>query len=201
MIECFMFDIGNVLLWFDVERSIRQMAEVCGCTPADIRLNFFDNGLMEDYERGRTDTPTLHEHFRELCRDRPFDGDALNHAASDIFTENKPMSAFMDEMRQSGRRILLLSNTNPVHFDHIRNHYSFPGLAHDAVLSYETGAMKPDTRIYEAALERAGCPPENCVYIDDIAAYAAKGRAMGLQAHHYQHHDDFLRFIRPLMAV
>jgi HAD superfamily hydrolase (TIGR01509 family) len=42
--------------------------------------------------------------------------------------------------------------------------------------------MKPDPKIYRAAIERAGCLPGECFYADDIAAYVEAARAVGLDA-------------------
>ena len=50
---------------------------------------------------------------------------------------------------------------------------------HDLVLSYEVKAMKPQPEIYQAALDMAGCRPEECFYTDDIAAYVEGAQADG----------------------
>src|SRR6266566_2315400 len=56
-------------------------------------------------------------------------------------------------------RLLLLSNTNAIHFGMIRDTY--PLLRHfdEYVLSYEIGVLKPSPLIYEEALARARCEP------------------------------------------
>ena len=73
-------------------------------------------------------------------------------------------------------RMLVLSNTNAIHFDMVRQNY--PWLRHfdHLVLSYEVKAMKPAPAIYHAAIERSGCPPEECFFTDDIAGVCG-GRA------------------------
>jgi putative hydrolase of the HAD superfamily len=42
--------------------------------------------------------------------------------------------------------------------------------------------MKPQPEIFQAAVERAGCRPEECFYTDDIAAYAEGARRMVIDA-------------------
>ena len=78
-------------------------------------------------------------------------------------------------------QIRVLSNTNALHFEMLRESYGHL-LRHfdDLVLSYEVRAMKPQPEIYQAAVECAGCLPEECFYTDDIAAYVAAARAMGI---------------------
>lgn len=47
------------------------------------------------------------------------------------------------------------------------------------------GAAKPDPRIYVAAAEAAGVPPERCLFVDDTAANTDAARALGMTAHHF----------------
>ncbi len=79
-------------------------------------------------------------------------------------------------------RLVLLSNTNAIHFEMIRENYSFLRHFHSLVLSYEVGAMKPLPRIYRRAIEEAGCRPEECFFTDDISAYVEGARAQGIDA-------------------
>jgi glucose-1-phosphatase len=79
-------------------------------------------------------------------------------------------------------RLLLLSNTNAIHFAMVRERYPILRHFHDSVLSYEVGAMKPDARMYRAAIERAGCRAGECFYTDDMAEYVEAGRELGLDA-------------------
>src|SRR5207245_7329998 len=83
-------------------------------------------------------------------------------------------------------RLLLLSNTNAIHFNMIRENY--PLLRHfdDYVLSYEVGATKPSRQIYEEAISRAQCAPEECFFTDDIAEYVAAAREAGMDAVQFQ---------------
>jgi len=48
------------------------------------------------------------------------------------------------------------------------------------VLSCDVGAVKPEPRIFDEALRRIRCVPQECVYTDDIAAYVSAGRERGL---------------------
>jgi glucose-1-phosphatase len=80
-------------------------------------------------------------------------------------------------------RLLLLSNTNVIHFEMVRDQYrAILQHFHELILSYEVKAMKPDPRIFQTAVERAGCRAEECFYTDDIAAYTAAARERGIDA-------------------
>jgi glucose-1-phosphatase len=83
-------------------------------------------------------------------------------------------------------RLLLLSNTNAIHFEMVRQ--SYPLLRHmDAyILSHEVGALKPSPLMYQEAIARAGCRPEECFFTDDIPAYVEGARQMGIDAEQFQ---------------
>jgi putative hydrolase of the HAD superfamily len=77
---------------------------------------------------------------------------------------------------------MLLSNTNPIHFHMIQANY--PLLKHfgHCVLSYEVGALKPSGEIFEAAVARAGCGPQECFFTDDLAVNVEAARKHGMDA-------------------
>ena len=91
---------------------------------------------------------------------------------------------------------MLLSNTNAIHFEMVRRTY--PILRHfDAFcLSYEVKAMKPDPKIYRAAVEMAGCLPEECFYTDDIAAYVEGAQRIGIDAVQFEGAEQLQREMR-----
>src|SRR5262249_436842 len=83
-------------------------------------------------------------------------------------------------------RLLLLSNTNAIHFQMVRENY--PLLRHfdEYVLSYQVGALKPSARIYEEAIARAQCEAGECFFTDDIAEYVTAARKAGMDAVQFQ---------------
>jgi HAD superfamily hydrolase (TIGR01509 family) len=79
-------------------------------------------------------------------------------------------------------RLVLLSNTNAIHFEMVRKNYPLLRHFHSLVLSHEVGALKPSPLIFRRAIEAAGCRPEECFFTDDIPAYVEAARAHGLDA-------------------
>ena len=47
------------------------------------------------------------------------------------------------------------------------------------------GARKPEIKIYEKALEIAGCQNRECFYTDDILAYIESARTLHIDAEQY----------------
>jgi putative hydrolase of the HAD superfamily len=178
----FYFDLGNVLATFTVERMLRQVHALCGVNEDRLRRVFFDEGLQKDYETGRIDSREFHERFCASAGTRP-DADALRHAASDIFELNTPIVPIIASLALGRRPMGILSNTCEAHWRHCCGRFAMLGDLFDRyVLSYEVGAMKPDPRIFEHAVELAGCAPAEIFYTDDLPGHIEGARQVGLDA-------------------
>lgn len=193
-IKTFLFDLGNVLLFFSHERMCDQMGKLCGKSGREIRELLIDTGQHLVYERGQMSEDEFHRWFQEVTRSR-ISLPALRRAAADIFEENDPMFPVLDRLKQRGHQLVLLSNTNASHIDFIREKYDVLERFDDLILSYEAGAVKPESGIFEEAIRRIDCAPQECFYTDDIPEYVQRGRAFGLQAEVYTDTRSFLSHI------
>jgi putative hydrolase of the HAD superfamily len=87
-------------------------------------------------------------------------------------------------------RLLLLSNTNAIHFESLRETHLMLRHFHHLVLSYEVKAMKPQPEIFHSAIALAECRPEECFYTDDIGEYVEAARKLGIDAVQFQSLDQ-----------
>jgi putative hydrolase of the HAD superfamily len=150
------------------------------------------SAATDRFERGQVSEDEFHRGFQELIG-REVCPQELYRAGSDIFWLNEPMVPVLEKLRSEGYRMVLLSNTTAAHLRFIRENFPVLDFMDELVLSYEVGAMKPEDAIYEAALDRIFCPPENCLYLDDIAMNIEGGRRFGLRAEVYTDTSKFLR--------
>lgn len=190
-IRAFIFDLGNVLLRFSHQRMYEQVAALCGRDVESVR-NLFCSGLGDDYECGRLTATELHR-VLETQLQSTLDRVRLEQAVGDIFELNSDMPPLLDKLRRRGFPLILLSNTNETHIRWVRSNFDILDRFDRCVLSYEVGAMKPDPRIYAAAIAASGFDPGECFYTDDIPHYVEQGRAAGLQAEVFTGIDDLRR--------
>ena len=109
----------------------------------------------------------------------------FQHAWRQIFTVNKPMWEYVAKLKDLGHRLILFSNINAIHCPWIFDAYpEFANFEH-AVLSFETGFIKPQREIYQFAIASHGLIPANTFYIDDMAENIAVGKAFGFQCWQY----------------
>ena len=90
-----------------------------------------------------------------------------------------PMHAVFPVVREAGLRTGLLSNSWGV-ADYPRD--LFPGLFDVVVISGEVGMRKPEERIFRHTAGLLGLTPQECVFIDDLAANVAAAEAIGMTA-------------------
>ena len=78
-------------------------------------------------------------------------------------------------------KMVLVSNTNALHFEMLSESYQHLLQHFDhLVLSHEVRAMKPRPEIFQAALAYAECLPQECFYTDDMVDYVAAARSLGI---------------------
>ena len=189
MIRTFLFDLGNVLLYFSHERMCAQLGALCGRSAREMRGLLMDSGLHDEYERGRLSEAAFQQRLESLLQ-RDLELAALQRAGGDIFESNPSMLPVLDALRARGHRLVLLSNTNETHINWVRAHFDVLQRFDECVLSFRVGAIKPEPAIYEAALMAIQCEPGECFYTDDIPAYVDRGREFGLVAEVFTGAED-----------
>ena len=181
------FDLGNVLLFFDHRRAARQMGAVPGIDAVRVYQVVFGTDLEHRFETGELDERQFYEEFCQATDTRP-DIDALTLAGNDIFTPNVPLFPIVAALQSAGCRLGILSNTSPAHWNYCADgRYIMIRRAFElAALSYEIKACKPDAKIFAAAAQLAGVPPQDILFFDDVAGHVDGARAAGFDAVQYR---------------
>ena len=176
------FDLGNVLIFFDHQKMCQQVAHYAGLDIDKVQQLMLKYGDL--YERGHIDSMKLHS---ELCRmsGKNLDFAAVMRAISDIFAPNDPVISIAQEIKKRGHRLFLLSNTCEAHFAFASSQFPFLQQFDGFVLSYEVGARKPEKKIFEKALEIAGCRNKECFYTDDVLPFIESARSLDIDAEQY----------------
>ena len=181
MIKTVIFDLGKVLIPFDFARGYRAMEKFCGYPAAEIPKRIAATGLVHRFETGLVEPRDFVEQLSGML-DLRIGYDQFCEIWSSIFLPETLVPESLLAGIGARYRLLVLSNTNAIHFEMVRR--SYPILRHfdDLILSYEVKAMKPSPAIYREAIARAQCRPEECFYTDDIAAYVDGARRQGIDA-------------------
>ncbi len=191
------FDFGNVLAFFDHRRAFETIAERLGRPVAEAGWDWFQSlegrRVLVDYESGTIDTLTFHEGVTQgigLSQEE-LSLDLFREAWNGIFTPNRPVLELAYRVKRSGFRLLVGSNTNPLHVEVFDGAFAEALGPFDAqLLSFRVGAMKPAPTFYRACVAASGLEASACLFIDDLEVNVDGARASGLEAIVYRDPDQ-----------
>jgi len=195
MLKTLIFDMGKVIIPFDFKRGYDRMAPLCNYSPEQIPERLRTCDLVYRFESGEVDPQTFVKELSGIL-ELNCSFDEFRDIWGAIFLPETLIPEEMLAALRSRYRLLLLSNTNALHFPIVQNAYPILGLFHDHILSYRVGAMKPSPKIYQTAIEAAQCAPEECFFTDDIPAYVEAAREHGIDAVQFQNCQQLQRELR-----
>lgn len=188
MIKNIIFDLGNVLVNVEYERFRKKITEQTGDEKYD---GFFkgESYRLLGYEAGSISTDEfISRCIRELELDMTHNEFA--HVFNDIFSEIKPMRDLLTDLKNRNKfNLYLLSNTSPLHFEHIKENFYYVNLLDRHALSYELKALKPEREIYERAIEFLDIMPEESLFIDDLEENCRAAEETGITSICYDKKD------------
>jgi len=201
MIRTVISDLGRVVLWFDNNVFLRKLAALAGRPFDEVKAAVHGNlELVHRFDEG---TLTAEEFRRAVCGVVAADVAYVPFFAmyNDIFELNVPAADVLRRVHAAGYKTTLLSNTDPERFGFVRKRFPEILFFDDYVLSYELRLIKPDPAIYLAAAHRAGCPPAECVFIDDMEENVRAAVATGLRGIHYRPETDLEAELKKLGMI
>lgn len=170
MIKNIVFDIGNVILNFDIKRVLKEYT-----SDSNIRKFILDNIINSPEWLGNAliDTGYLkvEDAIKIVC-------DRTNHVndfiVKDFWTTyinyafiDDRMLDLLNKLKVNGYKIYLLSNINPYTYDFIKENSNLFTIVDGYVLSYQIHMVKPYRGIYEELLKKYSLIPNETLFIDD----------------------------------
>jgi epoxide hydrolase-like predicted phosphatase len=173
------FDLGNVVLLCDHGIFCRRVEKKHHIDEEFVYQKIFSQGLEYEFDKGEI-SPEIFAARCSAALNVKLDVDQFKEMWSDIFAQNRPVVNLIKALRRRGRsRILLLSNTNVWHVEHIKKRYDVLALFDRLILSCEVGYCKPDKRIYQRAIALSADPTQ-IIYIDDIPEFVKAACKLGI---------------------
>ena len=193
-IKAVIFDLGNVLVNYDVEKAARRFSAVSGLSTQEIWKRFFLSRFEQAYTRGEISTREFH---RIACKTLGvfISLATFSHYWNDIFWENPGMDKLLARIKRH-YPLYLISNTNALHFTHIKKNFKLLRHFDRKFPSHEVGARKPDLKIYRRVLRKIGLQPEETVFIDDMKSFISGARKTGMHAIHFKGRPRLVKDLR-----
>jgi len=177
-VRCVLFDIGGVLVRWDDAVAFDRVARRYRLDPA--RVTMVLEALRPGLQTGRL---TLHEFWSSFSNavGVPLPEDWRTLWVSELARKARPRRAVQllaAELRRSGARTGLFSNTDPSHWRYFRSSGWLSGFS-PTIPSFQIHVVKPDPRAFRRATRRlpAGAAPP--IFIDDHPANVEAARRAG----------------------
>ena len=169
-IKCIIFDLGDVIFDLDFDQFFN---EVITPSPLNkpktpIMLEFFRQS--DTYHQGKISDKEFYNQACQLLRVCNLNQKAFYVAFNSIISEiNMEMVELVKNIRKNNKlKMMCISNINSSHWTYIKKmNWNIWDLFDEFILSHEVHLTKPDIKIFEIAIQKAGCKPEEIVFIDD----------------------------------
>ncbi len=195
MIKNILFDLGGVLLDFDLGKMARGFSRVCDLSEDEVRKIIFGADKAA-FECGKISNS---EFYGTLTRklNCNIDFQEFSEMWCDIFCAKNEMMDLFEKLTEN-YPIYLLSNTDPLHFQFILDRFPVLRKCRGFALSYELKVCKPDRRFYSKAMEKLQLKEEECFYVDDWPENVEAAKEFGIRAIHYNGVEGVAKELRKI---
>jgi len=161
----------------------------------EFEKQLFNHDWIRRYERGEITTAEYHRHLQEEGGLR-LSLTEFHDAWSSVFLPGLIVpEEFLGHLKQR-YPLVLVSNTNALHVEFISQKYNVLDYFHEHIFSHEVGSLKPDRKIYEAAISAAGKPATELFFTDDRLENIEAALEMGIHAHLFHSFGGLVEALR-----
>ena len=193
-IKAIIFDLGNVLIGFDHRIGEKRILKYTHKSTQEIYDLFFDSAFTREFEKGGISCLEFFAKVKDSLELR-IGYEEFLPIWNEIFFAKPEMERFVASLN-SGRKLVLLSNVNELHYEYLTHRFpsAFSLFSPDKIIpSFRTGFMKPERQIYELALSAAGVLAQEAVYVDDRQDLIEAASGYGIPSIQFKNVDQLKR--------
>ncbi len=137
-----------------------RLSRISSFSDKNIYNSIFSNGLEDDYNKGKLTSKIFYETIKHLLNIN-ISFDDFYILWSDTFQENLEVSKLIKKLKLENYKLFLLSNTNEMHFNFVKNNFKIVNIFDDYILSFKVGYIKPNINIFRSALSKTNIDASN----------------------------------------
>jgi putative hydrolase of the HAD superfamily len=184
-ISAVIFDLGKVIFDFDLLKFTSAFSKKTSKKGEDIKKLIFEYmDLAASLETGKINSLDF---YGQLASATHYGGTYSEFSViwNDIFT---PVIGTIEILAMTAKknRLAILSNTNELHFQYLKERY--PGiflLFSDFHLSYQMRSRKPEDKIYDDVIKYYDAAPEELFFTDDMPENIEAAKKRGIKAYQF----------------
>ncbi len=180
MIKTILFDFGDVFINLDKSATQREFSKL-----GYIEQPEETNEINILYETGKISTPEFISYYKTRLP-KASEKQIMDAWNAILLDFPKYRLEYIKRLASEKKyQLLLLSNTNELHINWIKENVSFfeefKSCFDSFYLSHEINLRKPNTDIFEFVLEQHQLMPEEILFIDDTTANTDAASDIGIQ--------------------
>jgi len=185
MIKNIIFDIGNVLLEFKPLNYLKRTFN------NDTLEKFLYKEIFQSQEWLQLDRGTLtQEQAIKIIslRNPTYEMHIVKCMDNwlDILVPIEGTVKILNQLKEKGYKLYLLSNFHSLAFETICSKYDFFNHFDGGIISYKENLLKPESEIYTKLLDTYKLTAEECLFIDDTLANIEAANVLGIKTLHYE---------------
>ena len=195
-IKIIIFDLGGVILNISYQNTIDSFKKLGVTNTGNFYSKKTQSHIFNLIEIGKITAEQFLNNLQELTDNAtiPEVKDAWNSMLLD-FPENR-----LDLLNtlKNEYKLILLSNTNSIHINTIRNNLgktqwkSFCNLFDKMYLSHEIGIRKPNIKAFQFILKQQQLNPNEVLFIDDSPQHIEGAKKIGIICCHLKDGEDII---------
>jgi len=199
-IRAVVFDLGGVLIDFDFNRANQRIAAMTGLHPDDVRRRLLSCQAFLDFECGRISEHEFHGCVEKVIECRiPFA--EFHDIWNCIFSAEIASTVALIGPLRERVKVGLLSNTNKLHFDFLKQRFTVLKNLDHVFASHEIGCRKPEAKAYEYVLAQMKVRAPESVFVDDLMENVAAARHVGMHGVHATDPESVAAGLRDLGLI
>ena len=194
-IKTIIFDLGGVVIDLDFSNFYNSIITQSPLNKpkTPIILEFFRQSDI--YHQGNMTDDEFYQLACDLLQACAVDQSDFYSAFNSIISGLNPeIIKLIQNLQETKKyRLIALSNVNSSHWDYIlKKKWDFIECFDDLILSHEIHLIKPDPKIFEYAIQKAKCKPDQIVLIDDGLNNIRSAQEFGIHGIKFTNKEDLI---------
>jgi epoxide hydrolase-like predicted phosphatase len=185
-IQTLIFDLGGVIINLKTEQEWLEEDLLPNFQPEKLQ-SLQQQQYFQQFETGNVSVPDFKQQLKEIAVNKNITEDEVVHHWNGILKDIPKHRVDVLKQLSKKYKLILLSNTNHIHMDFIRNYMVaefgediLQENFHTCYYSQEIGLRKPHKEIYEFVLQQQGITASESLFLDDKPENLSEPEKLGI---------------------
>lgn len=190
------FDLGNVLINVDADKLTRNLKNII--SGSDEKLDEFEKKFHRPFYTGNISAQEFYNEFNLISANK-VTYDEFRLLWSDIFSYNQEMIEYVSKLPQNEIRIIIASNTDPIHIEYIFENYNLP-FEYLEFYSYDEGLLKPEDGFYQKLISKYFINLSQAIFFDDLEQNVNGAIKNGIDSYVHSDNENTVKRIKTFLS-